>query len=300
MNRQKCVLVVGLLLILPQASLSSEDSLGQPRFNFKIVAGINRLTVGDYNTNMSTQYDARKAYAARNGYGFSGGYELTHLGLDLEAEASFSLVPRLAVVLGTGYIRAGKGPEANQQTVEYPAYQVTSKFSWDMNMHAVPVLLGFRIDILPEGKIGFFLKACFGYFFAKYSIISREDQSGSNRGYDWYSYEEDGRSGGFGFQGGLGFEYRLNRILAFVIEGCGRYAKIDGFKVDYKDAYSYGLSRSGSGGLYFYEYFDRNTWYPTMSVRKDSPTNDPNVRNSRQAVFDFSGFALRAGIKISL
>lgn len=302
MNAAKSILAACLLLILPLDSRGSESSPGQPRFTLKIAGGISSLELGDYNTDQRSENEARKDWTQRRGYGFSGGYEYIHHGLDIEAEACLYLVPRLAVVLGAGYIKAWRGPETNRQTVEWTAYQFTSDFSQDMRITAIPILLGLKYDFRLADKIGFFLKACVGYYFANYSRISREDQSGANKGYDWYTYQEDGRSSGFGFQGGLGFEYRLNRNLALVIEGCGRYAKIDGFNVDYKDAYSYGLSRSGSGTLYYYEYFDLefNKWYPGIGVRKSAPSNDPTLRNVREAVFDFSGFALRAGIKISL
>lgn len=301
MKVNKGIQVVCLLLIVPLVTRASEGSSGEPRFTLKISGGANYLEVGDYNADQRNQNEARKAYALRKGYGFSGGYEYIHHGLDLEAEVCLYLDPRLAVVLGTDYIRAWTDPKTSRQTVDWTPYQVTSVFSMDTRINAIPILLGLKYEILLSDKIGIFLKGCVGYYFANYSGISREDQSGADKGYDWYIYKEEGRSGGFGFQGGLGFEYRVNRKLALVIEGCGRHANIDGFKVDYRDEYSYGLSRSGSGTLYYYEWQDLPTgkWYPSMTVMKDA-ASDPMMRNVREAVIDLSGFAFRAGIKIYL
>jgi len=217
-------------------------------------------------------------------------------------EAYLYLTPRLAVLLGTGYIRAWRGPEASRMTVERNPSPIISDLSLDMKIRAVPVYLGLRYDIPLAGNMGIFLKGCAGYYFAGYSRLSREDLSGVEPGgYDWYTYQEDGRSGGFGFQAGAGFEYRLNRVLGFVIECSGRLAKISGFNVDYSDEYSYGPSGSGSGTLYYYEYRDQvsGNWYPTTTVAENPLPEDAMTRNVREAAFDLSGFAVKAGVKIS-
>lgn len=293
--------IIGVLLLLSLSLSAAEGSGGRSRFSLNIAGGIGNLALGDFNAAQRGQNEALKDSAQRNGYGLSGEYQLIHFGLDLEVEACLSLAPRLAVILGSGYARAGTRPETSQVTIEWnPTY--TSVRSLDAKMGVVPIFLGLKYDISAAGKVGFFIKGSFGYYFARFSELHREDLEGDDLDWYWYTFKSDSRGGGFGFQGGLGFEYRANRHLAFILEGCGRYARIRGFEADYRDEYSYGLSRSGSGTLYYYEYNELVTekWYPNITIWTAPLSDDPTVRNVREAAIDFSGFALRAGFKIYL
>ena len=94
---------------------------------------------------------------------------------------------------------------------------------------------------------------------------------------------------GIGFHGAVGFELKLVSHFAFILEGQGRYVKIGSFegkKLNFIE-----------GTLNYYESQFGGKWYPKVDVI-DGLT-PIGIRNLRKAKVDFSGFTLRAGIKIT-
>ena len=128
-----------------------------------------------------------------------------------------------------------------------------------------------------------------------------------------YSYNKDplltgecginqtANASGFGFHTGVGFEFNLASNIAFVIEAQARYAKIGGFEGTIKYSCEYlPPEYTEEGKLYYYDSYSYGVTdsYPHIRVSEEKP-GGYGIRNVRKAKVDFSGFALRAGIKIN-
>ena len=110
-------------------------------------------------------------------------------------------------------------------------------------------------------------------------------------------------AGGIGFHGGVGLEYRLRKNVSLVVEGSGRYARVSGLKGEYNEQSSEGADATDKGKLYYYEWKYNEKLYPWVELLDRDPSEinfSSPIYNAREAVIDFSGFSLRAGIKISL
>ncbi len=99
---------------------------------------------------------------------------------------------------------------------------------------------------------------------------------------------------GLGAVGNLGIEYKMFHKMAIFIEAQGRYARFNGgFKGEdvYKD--STGLTYTESGKLHLMGYY-----YHYFANLPDDWIGFPETVVLREAIIDFSGVSLQAGIRI--
>ena len=120
---------------------------------------------------------------------------------------------------------------------------------------------------------------------------------------DWIVMAEwDLSSNGFGFHGGIGFEYNFTEKFALVIEAQGRHARIKKLKGD-EIHVGGGSMQNYYGAVYYWEEKDMITekYYASIGFYKEKPNySPPEYRNLREAALDLSGFLLKVGIRIRL
>ncbi|MGB9835900.1 MAG: outer membrane beta-barrel protein [Candidatus Saccharicenans sp.] len=101
-----------------------------------------------------------------------------------------------------------------------------------------------------------------------------------------------------GLQAVSKLEINLSQKLSLVFDGEWRMAKITNFKGD--DYFG------NEGTLWYYKmsYLGSDIWMDMLSVEKSAPTEDPLgetfYKDQRKAIFDLSGFSIRAGICFKL
>jgi opacity protein-like surface antigen len=97
----------------------------------------------------------------------------------------------------------------------------------------------------------------------------------------------------FGFQGGIGLEFRLNPRATVFVETQGRYARISSLKGEeilFRSWYLQIFSSKENGTLYYEEAGK----YPSLVVLSDESAA---TRGVRKAVLDLSGVSLALGIR---
>lgn len=272
------------------------------RLAFKLTGGLAHLLGGDASANRTaySAYWRDRAQQQGSGVEIEGGTQSIHSGMNFDADVIYYLSSRLGVGIGVSYILANKGKDQSRMVIRWPGEMRTDsrgdKFS------AVPIKLGVFFSLLQSHKLNLFLNAGAGYYLANWK--ESEDYESESQGASyWKKYETKMHSGGIGFHGGLGLEYRLFKNLFFVVEAFGRYARISGFEGEYNEKSSEGVDVTDKGKLYYYEWKDNQKSYPWIELLDRDPSEinfSSPIYNARDAVIDFSGFSLRAGIKISL
>ena len=167
---------------------------------------------------------------------------------------------------------------------------------------AVPIRLGIFYNVLQSRNLNFFLHGGVGYYLADWKELEDYESESQDSSF-WKKYETTVHSGGLGFHGGLGLEYRLLGNVSLVLEGSGRYARISGFEGEYNEKSSWGTDTTDEGTLYYYEWEYNQKSYPWVELLDRDPSQinfSSPIYNARKAVIDFSGYSLQAGIKISL
>ncbi|MFQ6083177.1 MAG: SH3 domain-containing protein [Candidatus Aminicenantia bacterium] len=272
----------------PQIVQPAQRGIG---FGVKLSGGMNYLVIGDSNEFMEGDTDWFEDLAMAYGGTTDGEFKKIHLGLDFEGDMIVYLNPRFGISVGSGYIYGKKGKDVSMITITWPAETETD--THDTKVSAIPVKIGVYYSLPMSSNARFFLNAGAGYYFARWSDSFRFEWNG-----DWYTSDSEAKGNGIGFHGGVGFEIDIARNFAFVIEGYGRYAKIDGFEGSRKRRSSGGLNESEKGTLYYCEWQDFGDWYSWIGVRDEEPPSGADIRNVREAKVDFSGFTIKAGIKI--
>ena len=272
------------------------------RLGIRLTGGLAYLVGGDANANRKS-YDAYwrgRAQQPGSGTSIEGGTKSINWGMNWEGDVVYYLNPRLGIGIGTGFIRAGEEKGQSRIVIRWPGEMRT--IDRGNTFSAVPIKLGVFYSLLQGRKFNLFLNAGVGYYLAKWE--ESEDYTGESQGDSfWGKYETKMHAGGIGFHGGLSLEYRLSRNMALVVEGLGRYARFGGFEGEYTEKNSGGADVTEKGKLYYYEWSDNNKDYPWIELLDRDPSQiifSSPIKNARDAVIDFSGFSLRAGIKIYL
>lgn len=272
------------------------------RYAFKLTGGLARLSGGDASANRTaySAYWRDRAQQPGSGIEIEGETQAINSGMSFEADVIYSLNSRLGIGIGAGTIQVSKDKDQGRMVIRWTGEVRTvsrgNKFS------AIPIKLGIFYNLLQGHKMNLYLNAGAGYYLAKWQELEDYEAESQGTSY-WKKYETNVHSGGIGFHGGVGLEYRLLRNVSLVLEGSGRYARISGFKGEYNEKSSEGADATDKGKLYYYEWIDNQKSYPWIELLDRDPSEinfSSPVYNAREAVIDFSGFSLQAGIKISL
>lgn len=277
-----------LLLLLPGLNKAEEEKPDSKKINFavKLSAGMNYLALGDANKGVKGWYDGWS-----QGDDFVQGEEKPiHLCFDFEGDFIFNITPQIGIGVGAGYIQRARTSEVTVRLRE--GYEINA--ARKLQVSAIPIRLGVFYTLSMNKMINIVFNAGAGLYLAKYSCNKEPILTGEP------VINQTANASGFGFHTGVGFEFNLSSNIAFVIEAQGRYAKIGGFEGTIKYYYGYPPEYTEQGKLYYYDSYSYGVTdsYPHIRVSEKKPSGY-GIKNVREAKVDFSGFALRAGIKIN-
>jgi len=254
--------------------------------SLRLLGGINYLLAKDINDGVQGWGDYWADSATLSGYSVEGEAKPIRFGYDFQGDIIINFTPQFGIGFGGGYIQGSKTSEISF------ANSTEGNSTNKPKISAIPVRVGLFFNLPMNQTTNFVFNIGGGYYFAKYSYNWRAEENG-----DWMDLEQSATARGFGFHGGIGFEFNLAPNMAFVLEGQGRYAKIGGFEGTIDRSTSWGDPEKEEGKLYYGEVTDMGKKYPFVFIFEEIPS-DPDISEAREAKVDFSGFTMVAGIII--
>jgi len=296
MKRKPVLLSVTILgIFFLTTAGNAQDSY--KKFNLKFSGGYGNTAQGDLGEVMDGLNSQLADLAATVGLANPDDVENVNWGFDFEGEFVFSLSKNFGVGLGVGYMERKKDSLAVLELEPL----ISGSFSWEPKYSAIPINLSGYYYLPISSKMNAFLKAGIGYYSAKITFKTRQELKLLGSPNEWDQNDGEAKDNGFGFHGGLGFEYKITESISLYAEGIGRYANFKNWDVDntYSDSSGYTLRESGT--FWYVEEYEEQTgkYYPSLHLSEQKPS-DPGLRNIKKAEIDFSGFSFRIGVKIGL
>lgn len=305
MGMRKKPLLLLLLLLITESFLfclnfhpNYEDNLhmntgirNNLKVNLKIFGGYSYIILEDLNNYIDSWNYYYKAWAKHYGGYLEEAYTNLHSGVSFEGEILFSFSNRFSLSFCTGY-RYGKN---SSKIIYMDIYKSESVHNLTNIIGVIPIKLGVIYSLPITEKLKLNLIGGGGLYFARLSQKYGYDPYGSY----WAQWEKNMKSSDLGFHGGLGFEYKINKSLAFVLECLGQYIKIDSLKGKRTYKNSAGQISEQTGKFFYWEEIDK-LGIGNFRILPEKP--DPTVyrRNIREFVLDLRGFSIRLGVKIIL
>jgi len=210
----------GLFLCLFLSNLLSLPALAeapQKKFELKLTGGLTYMGLGDWNAHILDWNSSRRRSVEADGGSIIKENKTLHWGGEISGDVLCNLSSRFALSIGVGFLsgRQKDGAETLRDTV-------TGKNTIDTKVSASSIRAGgfYYIPMFSQARIS--LGAGLGYYFAKFDEFYRREPGD---GY-WIDSDFDGKGGGLGFDGTVGFEYSVSKNIVLVVEGYGRYAKV--------------------------------------------------------------------------
>jgi opacity protein-like surface antigen len=305
MVKKNNIIFALLLLLFPRSALADV------KISLKLQGGLSNLRAGDVNPGTQAFFDWGKIYFAPPPGGvIEGGYTAIHWGYEVGGDLVFELSPKVGIGIGAGYLECSKNQQGlpwMMQIIDTPGGDPTQITSFDAStkLSAIPLRLSLFLTLPLSGKLNFIASAGASYYIeARYHGIW-EVEEGWSRGTMEYPYQKlsttaEKKKTPLGFQGGIGIEYKVSTKTALFVEAQGRYAKFHGLE-------GTSLSEQGPwGGLFppfsetgklYYESVPMIPNEPRLLMVQSAPPNGPGGK-PREAVVDFSGVSLQAGVRI--
>ena len=288
MNTKKLIAGVIVVIFVGLIGFSSpnwaEAGLG---FKVRLYGGLGYLSGGDLNSGLEGMMDAYKVAFMGAGATATGKFEPAHFGPALGGDLILQLSPIIGIGIGTGYIQASKEPSVIVVNAGH-TYTISAK----PNLSAIPIKLSLFASV-PAGPVTFNFHGGVGYYLSKLSYLFRLAMAAESAEYDGQLETR----GGFGFQGGIGLEFHIASAVNFFVEAQGRYLKIDGFEGTETVKITGNPTDTTTGKLYDFEQITAIGYYPWIAISDMDLTAIPALK-AREAIIDFSGGALVAGIGI--
>ncbi|MBC7348708.1 MAG: SH3 domain-containing protein [Candidatus Aminicenantes bacterium] len=249
-------------------------------FMLTVMVGGLYLSPGDLN---QAAEGVTRYYLAELNSGRQADLSGLHLVWTYGLDFFYPLSPQILLGLGFDYLQGSKDSAVSfsQESLNYRI--ITRPGVKD---------LAFRLSLLYYPVDIFYLRVGVEANLARVSYLYRLEQG------DQY-LEWKGRASGInaGWQEAAGVQWPVTTWLQVYAEAAYRYARVRNFegKNFYSD--SDGLQRTEEGQLYYWQVEQANKYYPALFVRNRLPT-DPGVVDPRRADINFSGFSLRAGLRL--
>ncbi|MGD2294731.1 MAG: hypothetical protein PVF22_02725 [Candidatus Aminicenantes bacterium] len=260
------------------------------------------LSLGDIDSGFQSLYDFRQDDP---GYDVTGGqYNPLHTGKEFGGEVILSFTPLFGLRLGAGYIHATRSSLWEIETG--PLYE---QYTAQPTVKAIPLTVGLQLNTPREKQVCLFIHGGVGYYLSTVEwrhiwYWEFDDDEFTNTEEVW-----QGKSNVLGYHGGLGLEFKLGRSISFVIEGLGRYVKLNDLTGDLIVTELIGDENPPKEKITVRE--NRTLWYAEDSFWATDKTyprvlfreNKPSFKfydNIRKAVVDLSGISALAGFKIRI
>jgi len=250
------------------------------RFGFKFSVGSNYVVGGQINEGAKGLADYY-----RETLGISSTYEVRplHLSYLASSEVFFPLNNNFSIGVGLDYYRGEL-----ESVVKFDRADFADYYSAKPRVDATPICVYIASHPAPF----IFLKVGIEYLFAKANYYYRYQTEDF-----WQEWSGSAKAQGIGFLAGVGYEYEIAPFAKLFVEAVGHYAKIEGFKGtnNYRESTSYSYSESGP--LFFYKsQVGVDKTVPLLYIRERKPA-EAWVVDAKEALIDFSGVSLKAGIK---
>jgi len=260
----------------------------------RLYGGYSHMAAGDINEGCDGYFELAEIYGAIGGGTIEGGYNPVHGGYNFGADLVFQLSPWIGIGVGVGYMRSSS--DSLMTLTEDPDVLTLSATP---TISAMPIRLGVFFTVPVADKIS--LTADLGaawYAGLKLEASQRLEFAAD----DW---EEGALSASrsdlanLGFQGSLGFEYRLSPMIGLFVEAVGRYARFKNFEsVTGTSRDSDGGSGTTEGKIYLLTYTYPEGTYSRFIISEPPPVDDPPEIVVTEPKIDLSGFSLQAGFRV--
>jgi hypothetical protein len=299
-----CITVPALFLWL-----TPRPTLADVKISLKLQGGLAYLQAGDVNAGTQAFFDWGKTYFAPPPGGLiQGGYATIHWGYEFGGDFIFELSPKLGIGIGAGYLESSKNPPnypGMMLIIDNPQGQgIIKRFYAGTKLSAIPLRLGVFLTLPVNGKFNFTANAGVSYYLrARYHAFWAVLQDVPGLPEDptqELSSTADDKKTPIGFQGGLGIELKLLAQAALFLEAQGRYAKFHGLE-------GTSVSEQAMGGGLFPPFSETGKLYyesvpmipnpPRLIMVQSAPPAGPGGQ-PREAVVNFSGVSLQAGVRV--
>jgi len=287
MSKLKITVIAGLLAL----GLMPNQALADVKISLRIQGGWAYISAGDVNPGTQAFFD----WARANWPASEGEYRAVHNGYEFGGDIIFELNRTFGIGIGGGYMKASG---ASRMDFWIPDWAVSGSVRTEPKLSAIPIRLGLFLNFPLTRKINF--TANFGasyYFQARYSA-------------NWvYSYEPnyyyiyarittlaEKKGVPLGFNGGLGFEYKLTDKVFLCIDAKGRYARFRGLEGT-SELSSDVIDPFSERGKLYYESVPMLSGEPRLILVQSDPPPGPGGE-ARLATVDFGGLSLQAGIRV--
>jgi hypothetical protein len=247
---------------------------------FSISAGLGPLSSDDLN-------DGTRGFA--DWFGASIGIpapadpETLSLGWLAGVEIAYRVSPRLAIGLGTDFIRASADGE-----MTFTDMLLTETLATKPSVRGVPVKLSVRF----YPGAGFYLRGALGVYAVKAGYLFRREGTDS-----WEQWKGSASASGFGGEAAFGGEWAVAPSTALFAEAGFRMASFGGLTGESVYTNSANDRVTESGRLYYVRRTGADDGiYPMVLVAASAP-DEPDIVASRRARVNLSGTSVRAGVR---
>ncbi|MGA2532919.1 MAG: hypothetical protein ABSG19_07755 [Candidatus Aminicenantales bacterium] len=292
--------IVFVLCLIPGSTLA------KGKISLKIQGGLNYLQAGDVNPGTLAFFDWGKIYfAPPTGGLIEGGDTALHRGYEFGGDLIFELTRNIGIGIGAGYLQMSRNPpQSMMRIIDDPqgGGGFTKYFTAVTKLKAIPIRVGLFLSLPMSKKIDFTAHAGISYYLKAeyqadwYVAVASAVESPGQR----LSTNAEKKETPIGFQGGLGIDYKLIRRIALFIEAQGRYARfrgLEGTSTSEPSRWGGVLPSFSENGKLYYESVPMIPNAPRLIMVQSAPPAGPGGQ-PREAVVDFSGISLQAGIRI--
>jgi hypothetical protein len=263
---------------IPEKKPASSEWV-MPDFGFRLSIGTSYITGGQLNEGAIGLGD----YYGET-LGITGEHKIkpVHFSYLVSSDIFLPLFDKFTVGFGFDYFRGEL-----ESAVKFDRTDFTDYYSARPRVEALP----FRVYAAYHPNAFIFLKIGIEYYFTQIQYYYRYQTQDF-----WQQWSGSARGHGFGFLGGMGYEYEIAPFAKLFVEVVGRYSKIKGFKGTDNYRESTDHTHSETGKLYFYQgQVGEEKTVPLLYIRERKPA-EAWVLDTKEAIIDFSGVTLRAGI----
>jgi hypothetical protein len=283
----------------PQATAA--PVAGEPKkpsaLSLRLYGGFSRLAARDLNAGFDGFFELLELYEAMGaGSVTTGGYSPLHAGYNFGADLVFQLSPNIGVGIGAGYLQSSK---SSLMTFSIDGGELT--LTGTPKLSSMPIRLAVFFTLPLSGNLSVTADAGAAYYAAlKLDATQRYEFDADNWQETSLSASRSSLSDNLGFQGSLGFEYKISQKMGFFIEAVGRYARFKNFDMATGTSQdSGGVPETDKGKIYLLTYDSPEGTYSAFTISAEPPITIPEV-TVREPKIDLSGYSLQAGIRIRL